>query len=325
MMLFPIGRLATRRLALGTFCASRAVFVPRSAAFIYNPSARAFATTKEPKTAAKPKSAKPASTKKKAPAKSATPKKKAKKVVAKASKPKRKARAVSPEKKAENKLVADRKALKTLALLDEPKRQAPSRWIQFYTEKLNVRLKEMDSKPSIQTTAGLMREISEEFKTISASEKQRLDDVVEHNKLTTAAVHKAWVEAHAPQDICLANNARKLLKKNHNFPLKNALKPIPDGRLPTRPSTAMTWYNKARWASGELPSTNVAAVSQRIASEWRNLTPAEKQPYEDLAKASMERYHKEKMHTFGPDGRPRLKSALLDLQKAKKADKAAIA
>ncbi|KAI1263098.1 hypothetical protein F5Y18DRAFT_429570 [Xylariaceae sp. FL1019] len=322
-MLFPIGRLATRRLARGTFCASRAVFVPKSTAFVDRPSARAFATTKkETKVVVKSKTVKPTPTKKKAPAKSAKPKK-AKKVVAKAATPKRKARAVSPEKKAENKLVADRQALKRLALLDEPKRHVTGRWPQFYSEQLDARLKKLDSKPTLATVSGFMREIREEYKTISESEKQRIDDIVEHKQLTTAALHKAWVESHPPQDIRLANNARRLLKKNHNFPIKGTFRPIHDDRLPGRPLNSIALYNKARWASGEFNSMAGPSALQKIVSEWRNLTPAEKQPYEDLAKSSMEKYHKEMSHIFGPDGPQNTRSAVLDVQRAKKSEKAA--
>ncbi|KAI0022204.1 hypothetical protein F4780DRAFT_207103 [Xylariomycetidae sp. FL0641] len=247
--------------------------------------ARATTTTRAKKTATKPKAktaTKKTATKKTAakPAKKAT-KAKAKAKPAAKKKTTRRARAPPTEQAKQD---AERKALKRVALLTEPKRKLPEGPWQLYVFEA---MKGKSATPA--EVAGSMARLSEEFKKLGPNELQRMRGKTEQNKLTNAATYKAWVESHSPSQVVAANRARTALKRKHGFP-KGNLKLIEDERLPKRPTNAYGLYTKARWASGDLSALGVGAAAKKASEEWKSLSAAERQPYNDLAKSEREHW-----------------------------------
>ncbi|KAI0104802.1 hypothetical protein GGR51DRAFT_560802 [Nemania sp. FL0031] len=300
-MLYSISRSATRRLASTAFATSqarlavfRATIKPHfGAPGIYNRNpqairglASATLTKKVPaskatgKTAAKKPAKKPA--KKTATKAKAKPKTKAKaKAKAKPAK-KRAKRPISDERK----IVIERRALKNVALFTEPKLLATQPWQLYVAEQTQGK---SDGESVTQKVSALARE----YKALQPHEIERLESTSQQNRLANAATYKAWVETHTPQEIYDANRARKALKKKHNYP-KGSVKIIQDDRIPKRPSTAYALFTKARWASGDFSGSSTPAIELmgRIAGEWKNLKAAERQPYEDLARAQSASYEK---------------------------------
>ncbi|KAJ8130653.1 hypothetical protein O1611_g2974 [Lasiodiplodia mahajangana] len=302
-MLYSIGRSATRRLASTAFATSHARLVvfraptkAHSAApgiySRYSQAVRGYASAAQSKKVSASKATKKTPAKKaaKKPARKTTTKAKAKpKTKAKAkAKPKAKPaskrvkRPISPERQT----VLERRALKKVALFAEPKLASTQPWQLYVTEQSK-------GKGDGQPLTGKVATWARNYKALSSDEMQRLESIVQQNKLANAAAYKAWVESHTAQEIYEANLARRALKKKHNFP-KGLLKLIRDERIPKRPSTAYGLYTKARWASGDFSGTSESASEAmgRIAGEWKSLKAAERQPYEDLAHAQAASYEK---------------------------------
>ncbi|KAI0555372.1 hypothetical protein F4679DRAFT_523473 [Xylaria curta] len=318
-MLFSIGRSATGRLASTNFATSfarsvilRATKLQSNAPGIYRPSfqgTRGFASAGRPKKVSASASAVTTPAKKSArkPAKKPTKKPAGKQIKAKATakakakpkpktKPKRAAkRPISEERKA----ILERQSLKKIALFAEPK-TLPVQPYQLFIAEMT------QNKSDGQGLVNKMASLGRDFHALPSSRVEQLRSATEQNKLANAAAYKAWVESHPVQAIYDANKARKALKKKFNFP-KRSVKVIRDERLPKRPPTAYSLFTKARWASGEYTTPGVRAtdVASRIATEWKALTAAERQPYEDLARSQVEHYTKEA-------------NAVLDLKRSKR-------
>ncbi|KAI1118771.1 hypothetical protein F5Y14DRAFT_179487 [Nemania sp. NC0429] len=302
-MLLSVSRSATQRLVSTAFATSAA----RSVVFrvtagsrlgaraIYGRSIRGFATAGRPKKTSASKTV--ASTKAKKPAKKTTTKAKATTKPKSKAKPKVKAKAKTRAKPAqkkrvrkalseEAKAILERRAWKKVGLFTEPKLQPSQPWRLFIFEKLQ-------GKQGGESVVDQMAALSREFKALPASELQRLESVVEKNKLTNAATYKTWVESHSPQEIYNANLARNRLKKKYNIP-KGTLKLIHDERMPKRPATAYIYYTKTRWASGDFAGVSepMHEVGARIAREWKSLSEADRRSYEEVARANYDAYAK---------------------------------
>ncbi|KAJ2982297.1 hypothetical protein NUW58_g6473 [Xylaria curta] len=179
----------------------------------------------------------------------------------------------------------ERQALKRAALYTQPKLLPSRPWLVFVVERV-------EGKVEGQSVINMMASVAKEFKALSSGEIERLGSIAEKNKLANAAAYKAWVESHSPLDTYNANKARKSLKKKFNFPV-GPLKTIRDERLPKKPSTPYALFTKARWASGDYTANGpITEHAQSISREWKSLTTAERQPYEDLARSSTESYNK---------------------------------
>ncbi|KAI1176721.1 hypothetical protein F4777DRAFT_544907 [Nemania sp. FL0916] len=312
-MLSSIGRVVTRGLVSTAFAAPaaraavfRASTKPHIGALaIYGQGIRGLASAGRSRTAAAPAkrtaAKKPAKKSTKTTAKATKTKTKAKakpktktraKAKAKAKpKPKTTRRARRPISD-EQKSTLERQKLKRLALFTQPKLLATHPWTIFVSEQTAGK-----GAGGVQLT-GAMAALSQEFKRLSTDETGRLKTAAEKNKLANDVTYKKWVESHSPQNIREANNARRLLKKKHNYPKSKGLQVIHDDRAPKRPLTAYMLYAKARLSSGDLGVPAVQAVRD-IAKEWKTLTPAERQPYQDLAVAQAETYKKESTAVFG--------------------------
>ncbi|KAF2970937.1 hypothetical protein GQX73_g2668 [Xylaria multiplex] len=310
-MLSSIGRLAAGRLvstALATSSTGSVVFraTPKlrfKVPGIYGSSRQAIrglASVAQAKKASPSASAKKTATKKtatkkpvkkttaaKAKAKAKAPAKTKAKTKAKAkakAKPKAKPRTKRPISEKRQALI-ERRTLRKAALFTEPKLLASQPWQLFIVEKTQGK--------GSGNAAQKMVTLAPEYKALPPSEIQRLESAAAQNKVANAATYKAWVESHSAQDIYDANLARRALKRKYNIP-KGLVKTIRDDRIPKRPASAFSLFTKARWASGEYSSvsSSITEVGSKIAQEWKNITEAERKPYEDLAQSEAEHYQK---------------------------------
>lgn len=264
--------------------------------------ATATATKKATSTAKKPAATKTrtaagkSAAAKKKPAAKRKPKAKAKKAVPK--KPVKKAkREISPERKA---ALLKTELRKKSLLNKEPKQAASSQWMVYLVDNIkgNTTLKS-DFGPKV-------KELSAQFKNLSASEKQvslllcphllhstntisqRLQERADQNKAINAANYKRWVETLSVADVAAANHARNRLKRE--FAVTVSPRKITDERMPKRPLSGFAQYLKAK-STG---STGRASEKVRSLSvEWKALSIAEKKPYEDLHVAEKARYERE--------------------------------
>lgn len=232
-----------------------------------------------------------------------------------APKPKPKPRQAKKVLSPEEKLKANIKRLKAVALLDEPKKRPATTWTIFVARSL---------KPGVTDFTASIRALANEFKSISSYDKQvsvlrvacqtqargtrliansalkQLQDEADKNKLANNADFRSWVEKHTPLEIYEANVARAQLRRKlqgrgvaHRFA-------IPDPRLPKGLQTAYALFCKARWGEGDLTG-KAPDVSRQIAQDWKNLSDSEKKAYEDLAAADHERYKKEMKSVLGKE------------------------
>ncbi|KAI2784785.1 hypothetical protein F4815DRAFT_454212 [Daldinia loculata] len=189
---------------------------------------------------------------------------------------------LSPAKKA----ILERRQLKKTALFNEPKLLADSPWTVYVAEQTK------DKVTSAEDLRDRMLGLAQSYRSLPASEHQRLTDTAAQNKLNNAAAYKAWVETHTPDQTVAANRARQLLKRKYNYPVAN-LKTIHDPRVPKRPITPFSLFTKARWASGDFATRPFAEAAREIGKEWIKLPDVERHAYDDLGKAARDEYEKE--------------------------------
>ncbi|KAI1474796.1 hypothetical protein K445DRAFT_315189 [Daldinia sp. EC12] len=197
---------------------------------------------------------------------------------------KRKREPLSPEKK----LVVQRRELKKTAMFEEPKNLPDTPWTVYIFEQT----KNKTVLP--ENLRNRMKEISELYKNLSASERQRLANAAEQNKLSNAAAYTAWVESHTPEETVAANKARYLLKRKFQYPASpHVVKLIRDHRIPKRPVTPYSLFTRARWASGDFAGRPFGEAAKAIGKEWLKLPDIERHAYDDLGKAARTEYEKE--------------------------------
>ncbi|KAJ4416349.1 hypothetical protein N0V82_006786 [Gnomoniopsis sp. IMI 355080] len=223
--------------------------------------------------------AKKATTKAKAKPKAKKAKAKPKKAVKKKSGPAKKP--LSPEKKA----ILEKRELKKVALLNgEPKRETISLWTTYVAERVK---NESIAGPG-KDFGEVMKRLSVDFKSISSSDKSRLEQKALENKATNAANYKKWVESHTVEDIYKANLARSRLTRVYTVKTRKII----DERMPKRPTTSFAHFVKARMSSHNEGQSMLEAVKE-IGAVWKSLSAADKKPYEDLTLAEKSRYVKE--------------------------------
>ncbi|KIW12978.1 hypothetical protein PV08_08165 [Exophiala spinifera] len=250
--------------------------------------ARTYATaTKKP--AGKPKAhvGRAAAGKKKA-----TPKKKATK------KPKKKAVKKPKAKKAPSKTALAQQARKALsdlraaALLEEPK-QLPS-------TAFSVILVE-EAKKS-KAFAGSATAASEKYRNLSSEEREQYNHQANQNKQQNTIAYKNWVQSYTPLQIKQANNARHQLTKKAKAAGKKTKYPtIQDDRAVKAPRNAYTFFFTDRHLSGDMSGMSVGESGKLLGREWKNLSAAEKKPYNDKADADRARYVEECRSVYGVD------------------------
>ncbi|KAI1804017.1 hypothetical protein F4811DRAFT_302342 [Daldinia bambusicola] len=194
---------------------------------------------------------------------------------------KKKPAPLTPEKKN----VIQRRELKKTALFDEPKKLPDSPWTVFIYENTK------DKHITPGTLRDRMKAVSDSYKSLSASERERLHTTAEQNKTKNVAAYTAWVESLTPEQTVAANKARHLLKRKFNYPVSpHVVRLIHDPRIPKRPITPFSLFTKARWASGDFSGRPFAEVAREISKEWLKLPDVERHAYDDLGKAARTEY-----------------------------------
>ncbi|KAF3000154.1 hypothetical protein E8E13_005466 [Curvularia kusanoi] len=248
--------------------------------------------------AAAGESVKKTTTAKKPAAKKATKKAAPKKTKKKAAAPKKKKRTTSRPKKP---LTDSEKLNKSIAQLRALALRAPV--ARRGLSAFNVYVAENVDKNAGSASAA-MPSVAAAFKDITPAERERLNHLAAERNEARAAEYKAWVESHTVDEIRIANNARRLLRKklaerdSLAGKAPTARRPantdhIPDDRRVKRPLTSFTIFFAERSSSSDFKGIAVTEKAKLIAEEWKALSASEKQRFEDQNAAEKQRYARE--------------------------------
>ncbi|KAL1604566.1 hypothetical protein SLS59_003761 [Nothophoma quercina] len=235
--------------------------------------------------AAAGKSVKKTTTTKKAPAKKKAAPKKAKKKAA-PKKPARKPKKVLTDEEKEKKALTQ---LRKLALKEPVSRNQLSAFNVYLAEKV----KESDQK-STETLAA----VAKTYKDITAAERERLNHKTAEVNEARLAEYNAWVKTYTPDEIRIANNARRALKRKLKDTRKSNAQPkhtaiIVDDRQVLGRKSAWTFFFSERQQSSDMKGISVPEKAKLISSEWKELSADEKKRFDDLAAADSQRYQRE--------------------------------
>ncbi|KAF4462746.1 hmg box [Fusarium albosuccineum] len=287
-MLTSIGRAAARRIQtsrLHSTTVARAQLLCRENPAISTLAVRSFSVSagaRLPAAGSKKPTKKTTATKKPAATKSAKatkPKPKPKpKSKAPGEKPKKKPKKeVDPEKKKKLEI----RELKKWVLNDKLTPLPRTSWTQFVFEK---------SGPVSGGIISQISEISRQFKSLSPAETKNLEDTAAANREKNAANYKAWVETHEPARIYIANQARNRIAFLTGKPAKT----IKDERLPKQPVTSFILYATENYSqAGERADTPAPERMKTISNDWKQMSPAEKAPYEERSRDALAKFHAE--------------------------------
>lgn len=103
---------------------------------------------------------------------------------------------------------------------------------------------------------------------------QSYNHAVNQNKAENEAALKSWVESHTPDQIRIANNARRSLLRAGN---KGGHTQIPDSRIPKGRATAMALWMGERHASGDLKGLGAVERVRLLAKEWKDVPASVRQ------------------------------------------------
>jgi hypothetical protein len=121
---------------------------------------------------------------------------------------------------------------------------------------------------------------------ISLTPAQHYNHLANQNKATNEAAYKAWVLSHTPEQIRLANNARRALRKLYTKRKEDGFKtkaktpagtePLKDERIPKHAPSSSALFVKARLASGDMAGIASTESLKLIGAEWKALSASEK-------------------------------------------------
>ncbi|KAF2808452.1 uncharacterized protein BDZ99DRAFT_477959 [Mytilinidion resinicola] len=258
--------------------------------------------------AKKPAAKKTVATKKPAAKKKAAPKKKR---AAKKAAPKKKPakRVLTEAGKARKKISEERAHLKELkeTALTAPRDLPYNAWL-VYVSELQKKAKGSDTLPTEVT-----KQAAAQFKALTAAEREHYNHLANQNKAANEAAYRAWILSYTPEQIRLANNARRAIRDKYTK-LKDAGKKtsrrypketnrLQDERQVKRAMNAFLNFNVERRASGEMKGIKSVDASKLIGTEWKALSPSEKKKYEDLALAQRKQYSADFTSTYGRQSR----------------------
>lgn len=228
-------------------------------------------------------------------AKTATKKKpapKKKKVAAK----KKAAPKKKPAPTDEQKLALKIRELKQIALLEgQPDLLPTGAWHLFASHRLAGQKRSSQQGDDLRTAA-------EEYRTLSAAERAKLELESDQNKAANLETYRSWVETKSPQEIRVANTARRVLKRLDTLRIADKkLAPIKDHRIPSRPLTAYNLYARSRYESGDLTGMSLRDATLKVAAEFKALSDSERKPFEDAYKATQLEHQEQMIKVLGPD------------------------
>ncbi|KAG5657159.1 hypothetical protein KAF25_001748 [Fusarium avenaceum] len=119
--------------------------------------------------------------------------------------------------------------------------------------------------------------MAEKFRQLDESEVQELARRAAINREKNVENYKAWVETYEPARIFLANKARRRLA----FLTGKPQKLLTDDRLPVRPAGSYAIFMRENYASFSNPDAQ--EKFKDLAQAWKDMSPAEKDQYEERA------------------------------------------
>ncbi|SZF00217.1 unnamed protein product [Blumeria hordei] len=153
-------------------------------------------------------------------------------------------------------------------------------------------------------TKTVLSDASSKWKSVSPAELEQYQKTAAKNKATNFATLNAWLSHYTPDQIRIANNARRVL--NRKYGRKIPLARIQDPRLPKRPLGTYVCFVKERFESGQLVGVPFLTASKMLASEFHALTPAHRKKLEDTARIHRQRYIQEFKIAFKRNSRAKL-------------------
>lgn len=186
------------------------------------------------------------------------------------------------------------KALKEAAL-EIPKAKPYTAWTVLVSELAK-------GKTGVTATATTSAAASK-YKSLNPSELESYNHIATQNEVDNAAAYKKWVESYTPDQIRLANNARRALRSLVADGVKNIkhYRPIKDERQPKRASTPISLFLKDRWESGDFKGIKIVDAGKLISKEWEALSASEKKTYTDRSDVDKQRYYKDFKAAYGRD------------------------
>ncbi len=118
--------------------------------------------------------------------------------------------------------------------------------------------------------------------TVYANEiHQHYNHIANEKTQAKRAEYQAWIRSHTPDEIRIANNARRALRRKMGGTLKSRKYPaytakLLDDRQAKAPLTPYVIFTKARWASGDFKGIKASDVAKLVAKEWKALSASEK-------------------------------------------------
>ncbi|KAF1814217.1 hypothetical protein P152DRAFT_456446 [Eremomyces bilateralis CBS 781.70] len=212
-------------------------------------------------------------------------------------KPKKKV--LTEEQQAAKESKGQREEIKTLRdaalLATEPPRKNERAW--------TIYLKEQAPKGGNITEVATAA--AQAFKQLTAAETEHYNSLANANRVANDRAYDAWVQSHTPEQIRLANIARKSLNhraksgKTGTAHSAKLVRPIKDERQVKQPLNALILYTKQRWESGDLKGIAPSEAMKLVAGEWKALGEAEKKIYTDMQAGEVARYEREYKQTYG--------------------------
>ncbi|KAL4868348.1 hypothetical protein BDV12DRAFT_197391 [Aspergillus spectabilis] len=193
--------------------------------------------------------------------------------------------------KEKQKKVKARQLLKDLkvAALEPPKRLPVSPWA------LAVAHKVPEAQKVAEKPTDVFKVAMEAARKMSAEERQRYAEQAKANFSANKSALEAWIKSYTPLEIVKANQARHRIAQITKKPLK----PLHDDRAVKRPTSSWIYFFLEAQERDGVQNTSVSELSRRYAPEWKNLSKSEREKYEQLAEASMDRYVREHTEVYG--------------------------
>ncbi|KAL1306811.1 hypothetical protein AAFC00_005468 [Neodothiora populina] len=185
--------------------------------------------------------------------------------------------------------------LKATALLGNPvsSTRGQSAWQVFYVQSLKDAAARGEHIGGNQL-GSKSAELSREYKAMSPAELERYQSQADEIGKKKKQQYQEWVQSHTPDQIRLANIARRKLrlltgsnKKYHH---------IQDDRHVNAPMNSFMLYLRDQSAAGDgFPPEKM----KEWAEKWRSLSDSERQKYADQSLEERERYKREYERVYG--------------------------
>lgn len=94
---------------------------------------------------------------------------------------------------------------------------------------------------------------------------------MKQNAIDNEKAFKEWIESHTPDQIRIANNARRMLGVKTS---KRKWPTLKDHRVPKYPGSAFVQFTRERWASGDLKGIKIADAGALLKKEYNELSDA---------------------------------------------------